>query len=46
MYRPLFNDEDLVVGVMCVIEDVTALKGAQKALQKAKDELMAEKNGD
>ncbi len=38
IYRPLFDDKQLITGIMCVIEDVTALKGAERALKRAKEE--------
>ncbi len=38
VYRPIFNTQKLIEGIMGVIEDVTALTRAQKELQKAREE--------
>ncbi len=38
-YYPLMSGDATVVGVSCVVEDVTERKQAEKALQKARDEL-------
>jgi HPt (histidine-containing phosphotransfer) domain-containing protein len=37
-YRPLYNAQEEIEGIMGVIEDVTALTRAQKELQKAREE--------
>ncbi len=40
IYRPIYDEADLVKGIMCVIEDVTALLRVQKDLQSAREENM------
>jgi PAS domain S-box-containing protein len=40
-YIPIMSDDGTVVGISCVVQDVTERKQAERALQEARDELEA-----